>query len=282
MQVDYKCDVGQARQLNEDSVLCLMFDVEFGSNRQSAGLFIVADGMGGHNAGEIASEWGVKMVARECLPRLLCIQAESSGKPGSHTLADDPQAALVNAINVANLSLFKKAREKQTFQGMGTTITAALIIGQDMYVAHLGDSRCYVINNRETIQVTKDHSEVQELVDAGLITPEQAMTHPRKNVITRVLGYYRDVAVDSHHLKLYQEDNVLLCSDGLWEVLTDRAITEVVLNAQGPEQACLGLVTHANNLGGPDNISVIMVRPENLPSWQELVNMNTQVMRKHQ
>lgn len=282
MQVDYKCDVGRARQLNEDSVLCLMFDVEFGSQRQSAGLFIVADGMGGHNAGEIASEWGVKMVARECLPRLLCIQAESSGKLCSHTLPDDPQAALVNAINVANRSLFEKAREKQALQGMGTTITAALIIGQDMYVAHLGDSRCYVINDRETLQVTKDHSEVQEMVDAGLITAEQAMVHPHKNVITRVLGYYRDAAVDSHHLKLYQEDNVLLCSDGLWEVLTDRAITEAVRSAPGTEQACLDLVNHANNLGGPDNISVIMVRQENLPSWHELVNMNTQLMRKQQ
>jgi len=131
------------------------------------------------------------------------------------------------------------------------------------------------------MQVTKDHSEVQELVDAGIITPEQAMTHPQKNVITRVLGYYRDAAVDSHRLKLYQEDFVLLCSDGLWEVLTDRAIAEVVLAAQRPEQACLQLVTHANNLGGPDNISVIIVRPENLPSWQELVNRDTQVMREH-
>jgi serine/threonine protein phosphatase PrpC len=282
MQVDYKCDVGKARQLNEDSVLCLMFDVEFGADRQSAGLFIVADGMGGHNAGEIASEWGVKMVARECLPRLLCIQAESSGQAGSHTLADDPQAVLVKAVNVANLSLFKKARGKQALQGMGTTITAALIIGQDMYVAHLGDSRCYIINSRETIQVTKDHSEVQELVDAGLITQEQSMTHPNKNVITRVLGYYHDAAVDSYHLKLYRDDNVLLCSDGLWEVLTERAITEIVLASPGPEQACLELVTQANNLGGPDNISVIIARPENLPSWQELVNMDTQIMRKHQ
>jgi protein phosphatase len=151
-----------------------------------------------------------------------------------------------------------------------------------MYVAHLGDSRCYIINNRETTQVTRDHSEVQEMVDAGLITAEQAMAHPQKNVITRVLGYYRDVAVDSHHLKLYQEDNVLLCSDGLWEVLTDRAISEVVLAAAGPESACLELITQANNLGGPDNISVIVARPENLPSWQELINRDTQVMREHQ
>lgn len=282
MQVGYKCDVGQTRQLNEDSVLCLMWDVEFSSHRQSAGLFVVADGMGGHNAGEIASQWGIKTVARECLLRLLGITPGSSDKLGSHILADDPQAALVKAINVANRSLFEKARERRAFQGMGTTITAALIIGQDMYVAHLGDSRCYIINNRETIQVTRDHSEVQELVDACLITPEQAMTHPRKNVITRVLGYYRDVAVDSYHLKLYQEDNILLCSDGLWEVLPDRAITEVVLTAPGPEQACLELVTQANKFGGPDNISVIIIRPEHLPSWQELVTMNTQVMRKHQ
>ncbi len=127
--------------------------------------------------------------------------------------------------------------------------------------------------------MTKDHSLVQEMLDAGLITPEEARTHPRKNVITRVVGYYQEVEADSYQRKLYQGDNILLCSDGLWGVLPDQEITETVLAAETPEQACIQLVDQANQLGGPDNISVIVARPEQLPSWQDLVTADTQARK---
>lgn len=277
MQIGYSCDVGQKRELNEDSVMCLRLDAELHSGSERAGLFIVADGMGGHSAGEIASELGITALAKECLVRLLDpVDDSTDDKPSS---ANEPNSILDSALGVANGLLFEKAKERQALQGMGTTITAALIVGQDLYVTHAGDSRCYIINNTETVQVTKDHSLVQEMVDAGMITPEGARTHPRKNVITRVVGYCQEVDADSYQSKLYQGDNILLCSDGLWGVLSDKEIAETVLAARTTEQACTELVAQANQLGGPDNISVIVVRPEQLPSRQELLNMKTQARR---
>lgn len=279
MQIGYWCDIGQTNQLNEDSVLCLKLDMEFSSGKKSAGLFIVADGMGGHNAGEIASEWCIRIVAEQFLNKTLITPAKSAGKIPTN---DNPQSILKNSVNTANRRLFERARKSKGYQGMGTTVTAALIIGHDLYVAHVGDSRCYIINERETMQVTKDHSYVQELVDAGLLTPEQARTHSQKNVITRALGYYREVTIDSHRLNLYQGDSVLLCSDGLWEVVPDKKIAELVIATTEPQQACLDLVNLANQLGGPDNISVVIIRPEHLPSLQEILAAETRMWRDDQ
>lgn len=277
MQIGFSCDVGQKRQLNEDSVMYLKFDAKFHSGAESAGLFIVADGMGGHNAGEVASEWGIRTFVREWLSRLL--EPVNQFERDEATTADEPNDILDSGIKAANKLLFEKAKEKEILQGMGTTMTAALIIGQNLYVSHVGDSRCYIINGRETIQVTKDHSEVQEMVDAGTITREEARAHPRKNVITRVVGYYQEVESDSYHRKLYQGDNILLCSDGLWDVLSDKKITEILVASDTPQQACDELVAQANELGGPDNISVIVVRPERLPSWQGLLTLDTQARK---
>lgn len=280
MQIGYKCDIGQTRRINEDSLLCLKFDAQSSTGVHEATLLLVADGMGGHNAGEIASELGTRVVGIECMKQLTA----SFSKPvikGGKAAPDNPQSALNNALSIANRLLFDEAGKRKGLQGMGTTMVAALIIGQDLYIAHVGDTRCYIINNRETLQITRDHSQVQEMVDAGLLTAEQARNHRSRNVITRALGYYQEVSIDSHNPKLFQGDNILLCSDGLWGVLPDRKITEVVLSAESPEQACSELVALANQLGGPDNISVVIVRPAQLPSWQELVTADTQIVSKH-
>jgi len=148
-----------------------------------------------------------------------------------------------------------------------------------MYVAHIGDSRCYIINTLETIQVTKDHSVVQQLVDAGTITAEEARNHPRRNEITRVLGYSRDIVPDLHHLKLYAGDNVLLCSDGLHGVLPSNMISETVASSHDPNQACSDLTAQANLAGGPDNISIIIARPSSLPSLQAVITAQTSIRR---
>ena len=277
MIIGYSCDVGQKRKLNEDSVMYLTFDSMSYSGEESAGIFIVADGMGGHNAGEIASEWGIKTFARECLFRLL--QPVDQFEQDEASNVNGPDNILSLGIKAANELLFEKAKGKDALQGMGTTLTAALITGQDLHVTHVGDSRCYIINDRETIQVTKDHSQVQELVDAGLMSREEARVHPDKNIITRVVGYYQEVESDSYHRKLYEGDNILCCSDGLWDVLSDQKISEIVLSSETPQQACIELVAQANQLGGPDNISVIVVRPEHLPEWQELLTLDTQAKR---
>ena len=264
METGYSWDTGLLREFNEDSILCASFDLKTHLGVISAGLFAVADGMGGHNAGEIASDLAARTFHAECISGLL---ARSPAPPLS---------ILNAAFDKANSSVLDAASDGD-LQGMGTTLTAALVIDGDMYVAHIGDSRCYIINTRETIQVTKDHSVVQQLVDAGTIMPEQARNHPRRNEITRVLGYSRDTVPDLLHVKLYAGDNILLCSDGLHGVLPSNKISETVISSPNSNQACIDLTAQANLAGGPDNISVIIVKPGNLPSWQAVVMVQTSI-----
>ncbi len=264
MDISYGWDTGLLRKLNEDSIFFTSFEIKTHLSTASAGLFAVADGMGGHNAGEVASNLAVKTFFAECLAGLL------ERSPSA------PLTIMSDAFDRANSSVIEAAGDRD-LQGMGTTLTAALVIDHDMYVAHIGDSRCYIINTRETLQVTRDHSVVQQLVDAGKITQEEARSHPRRNEITRVLGYSGDSTPDLIQLKLYAGDNILLCSDGLCGVLPGEKITEAVLNSPGPSQACAELTADANLAGGPDNISVIIARPVNLPSWQALTNAKTSI-----
>jgi serine/threonine protein phosphatase PrpC len=267
VQTGYSWETGLIRKLNEDSIFSACFEIQTHEGTVQAGLFAVADGMGGHNAGEVASALAIHSFSSECLSGLL---------------ATDPAGTLSimsEAFIKAN-SMVLESTSDRSLQGMGTTLTAAIISGQDMYIAHIGDSRCYIINTRETLQVTKDHSVVQQLVDAGMITPEQGRVHPRRNEITRVLGYSRDTNPDLIHIRLYAGDTVLLCSDGLYSVLPDEKIAGPVLDATDLKQACKDLADEANLAGGPDNISVIMARPDNLPSWQALVTAHTSVRIK--
>jgi serine/threonine protein phosphatase PrpC len=267
LETGYSWDKGLLREVNEDSILCTSFDLRTHLGLVSAGLFAVADGMGGHNAGEIASDISTRTLHIKCISGLL---ARSPAPPLS---------VLVAAFNKASKNVLDAASDSD-LKGMGTTLTAALVIGGDMYVAHIGDSRCYVINNLETMQVTKDHSVVQQLVDSGTITAEQARNHPRRNEITRVLGYSRDIVPDMHHVKLYAGDNVLLCSDGLHSVLSSDKISETVTAAHDPTQACIDLTAQANLAGGPDNISIIIARPSSLPSWQAVIKAETSIRRE--
>jgi serine/threonine protein phosphatase PrpC len=265
LETGYCWDTGLLREINEDSILCTNFDVVTHKGGISVGLFAVADGMGGHSAGEIASDLAIKSLQAGCISGLI----DQCSAP--------PISILATAFSEANNKVLDAASDRE-LQGMGTTLTAALIIGSDLYIAHIGDSRCYIINSRETIQITKDHSFVQQLVDEGTITLDQARNHPRRNEITRVLGYSQDVEPDLHHIKLYAGDNVLLCSDGLHGVLTSNTIAETVLGSPNTNQACIDLA-QANLGGGPDNISVIVIRPGNLPSWQAVVAAETGIRR---
>lgn len=266
METGYCWDTGLLRETNEDSILCTSFDLMTHKGGLSVGLFAVADGMGGHSAGEIASDLATRSLHTGCISDLIA------------QCPAPPLSILAAAFDEANSKVLDSASDRE-LQGMGTTLTAALVIGGDMYVAHIGDSRCYVINSWETIQVTKDHSVVQQLVDAGTITPEQARNHPRRNEITRVLGYSRDIAPDLHHIKLYAGDSILLCSDGLYSVLPANTITDTVLGSANTNQACIDLTAQANLAGGPDNISVIVIRPGNLPSWQAVIAAQTGIRR---
>jgi protein phosphatase len=267
MEIGYCRDTGLLRKLNEDAILYNIFDLQSHLGKINCGLFSVADGMGGHNSGEIASDLALRAFHIACVSGLL------APSPA------DCLSVLAGAFTRANSAVLEAARDS-SMQGMGTTLTSALIMNNDMYITHIGDSRCYIINSRETLQVTKDHSVVQQLVEAGLITPEQARAHPRRNEITRVLGYSRETIPDLLHVRLYSSDHILLCSDGLCGVLTDDTIAATVLDATGLDEAASALVSQANLAGGPDNISVMLAKPAGLPSWQAIISTQTGIRIK--
>lgn len=276
MQAGYKTDRGRKRHLNEDAVMVHQFDAAFHSGIESAALFVVADGMGGHNAGEVASKLGITIFVSECIRQLIgqsaTVDLTSFNEMSARDIFDQ-------AVKIANDAVSQKAKE-QGLQGMGTTIVAALVVGQFMYVTNVGDSRCYIINSQEIRQltrVTKDHSLVQEMVDAGMITPEQASLHPRRNEITRAIGAYAGITGDFYYCRLYEGDVMLLCSDGLSGVVDEQKMAEAVLATNSPDQACADLVAMANEAGGPDNITVIVAKPEHVPSLDDVMSVNTEI-----
>jgi protein phosphatase len=227
---------GQLRDQNEDHA------------HAGEGLFVVADGMGGHLAGEIASEMAVDRL-------------ESRLQPGATSTLDD----LVAAIIEANIEIYNGSIDNPDQAGMGTTVTSIAVVtdphdGEVFGVANVGDSRGYVLRHGRLRQITVDHSFVQELVAEGAITRAEARTHPRRNIVTRALGIEPAVRVDSWTMPIIRGDRFVLCSDGLVDEITDEAITEVLLaHPDDPDAAAQGLVDAANEAGGRDNITIVIV-----------------------
>jgi Serine/threonine protein phosphatase len=225
-------DIGKVRETNEDSFVC------------QPPLFVVADGMGGHVAGEVASK----------------MAAETIG--GHFAAARDsaaPQALLSEAIVQANRLIFQKARDNSECAGMGTTVTAAIVDGKMLYWAHVGDSRLYLLHDGALSQVTEDHSLVEELVKKGTITPAEALLHPQRNILTRAVGTGEQVKVDTGSLALAAGDKVFLCTDGLTNMVADGDIA-ASLGAEGDGAAQLNaLVAKAKGAGGLDNITAILI-----------------------
>jgi PPM family protein phosphatase len=240
---DAQSHTGQVRELNEDSILARRPTGE--KLLASHGdLLVVADGMGGHQAGEIASRQAVETI-------------EST----YYTSSADPASALSRAIEAANAAIYRRAN-RENRHGMGTTVVAAARVGEQLYVAHVGDSRIYLIRGKEIRPLTQDHSLVAEQVAAGLLSPEEAVHHPHRNVISRAVGTSPRVDVDispSSPLLLQEGDIIVLCSDGLTEHLRPERIRQLV-TSRGPEAATHALIEAANAAGGTDNISVIVAR----------------------
>lgn len=237
-------DTGRVRNLNEDSVR-----VERPSQSDVAArwgdLYVVADGMGGHESGEVASQIAVETIAHS----YYTIKGTSA------------DGALKKAIEQANIEIFRRAQEEDR-HGMGTTVVAAVRIDRMLYIAHVGDSRIYLIRDGQIKALTQDHSMVQEQVAAGILTPEEAEKHPYRNVISRAVGTSPSVEVEvsqSSPLELRDGDVVLLCSDGLTEHVKAPTIRQIVAN-RAAEAAAHALIQAANNGGGSDNISVIVLR----------------------
>lgn len=227
------------RSGNEDS-----FFAEADSRR---GVFVVADGMGGHAAGEVASEMAVQIVARALL------QIES-------VIAPDAESRAAQAMRDANRAIYDRMLAENDKQGMGTT-ASVLVLSDDRYlIAQIGDSRIYMLRDGALVQITKDHSYVQEQVDAGLLTPEQARYHPYSNVITRCVGAGESVEPDMYTGDVKSGDVFLVASDGLTGMVDDRRLQQILLARSGPGRIVDTLIAEANGRGGLDNITAIVVQ----------------------
>ena len=239
MQIFSKTDRGRVRTDNQDAYFA-------GKITDDSVFAVVCDGMGGANAGNVASELAVRHISE------YVIRSYRDGMDMT-----DTEKTLKNAIVSANISLYDMAVNNAELAGMGTTAVAAFVKDGTAVIAHVGDSRIYLVNG-EIKQLTRDHSVVQSLIESGKITPEDAKVHPRKNVITRALGAEENVAVDSDCLNLSNGDTLLLCSDGLTNFLDDKDILTVFQN-NGISAVAERLVEEANKNGGGDNITVVTV-----------------------
>jgi protein phosphatase len=232
-----RTDVGVVRSGNEDNYLML-------SDR---GIFIVADGMGGHAAGEVASEMAVRITSREIGSVRGLTEAEAGDR-------------VRQAIQAANDAIFNRTLSERDKRGMGTTATVLVLMRGRYLIGQVGDSRAYLLRNGTLTQLTKDHSYVQEQVDAGLLTPEQARVHPYSNVITRCVGASVDVTPDLYFGALHSGDVVLLASDGLTGMLEDEQLMKILMSEGDPQTWVDKMVNEANRRGGLDNITAIVVR----------------------
>lgn len=235
-------DTGRARSNNEDSVNVV----------EDAALAVLADGMGGYNAGEVASSMATGFVGSE-LGRWL---REASAQ------ATDPEVrrAMDICVDNANRAIFNAANSNPQYAGMGTTLVVAVFRDARLLVGHVGDSRAYRLRGGRLLQITRDHSLLQEQIDAGLISPEQAAFSANKNLVTRAVGVEDTVLLETHQHDVLAGDVYLLCSDGLSDMLDDAAIGQIMLGHETLAGACAALIEAANDAGGKDNISVVLAR----------------------
>lgn len=232
-------DVGRKREVNQDYVYA-----SSGSVGKLPNLFVVADGMGGHKAGDFASKYTVQVLRQEL----------------KNSQIDEPEEMITEAIKAANHKLIGTAHRDVKLEGMGTTLVVASVIGHTLYFANVGDSRLYLIN-QGIKQLSKDHSLVEEMVRLGGINEEEAKHHPDKNIITRAIGAKEDVEVDFFEYRLRRGDIILMCTDGLSNMVEDEEIFNIVQGSRDIVEAVEQLVERANDHGGRDNIGVILIEP---------------------
>ena len=230
-------DVGRTRAVNQDYVFSCLEPVGNLPN-----LFIVADGMGGHQAGDFASSYSVKKILESI----------------SLSLQKNPHKIFADAIRYANRELIEKAKANPELKGMGTTVVLLTIVGEKAYVANVGDSRLYLMEDTLT-QITVDHSLVQEMIKIGELTKESARIHPDKNIITRAVGAGRDINADFFEFSLTEKSILLMCSDGLSNMVEDEQLAILLKSAKTPEKVGKKLIETANCNGGKDNIAVIVI-----------------------
>jgi len=249
-----RTDPGLARQNNEDSVTV----------DEATCLAVLADGMGGYNAGEIASGMATTFIKSE-LARWL-------SQAGRHANGREVRRALEICVDNANRSIFNAANSNPQYSGMGTTLVVGVFQEERLLLGHIGDSRCYRLRSGEFQQITKDHSLLQEQMDAGLITPEQAAVSNNKNLVTRALGVEDAVLLEVNEHRVESGDLYLLCSDGLSDMVGDDDVAKIIAADFSLEQKSVKLVEAANAAGGRDNISVLLVRADSNEKKKGLIS----------
>ncbi len=250
-QILYACgqSVGKQRDHNEDSLFALSLTLGGEASSYPLGLFIIADGMGGHQYGEVASSTATRTMSTYLIRAFQSFIANPSGG-----MDQSIQDLMRSAIGEAQRAVTQAA------PGSGTTLTAALILGQQMTIGHVGDSRAYAIHHGGGEALTRDHSLVKRLEELGQISSEEAAIHPQRNVLYRALGQGEVLEPDIFTAPFPQPGYLLLCSDGLWSVVPENNLFNTVLTAKDLHTACQKLVVAANEAGGPDNISAILVQ----------------------
>ena len=239
MQTFAKTDKGKVRSINQDA-----FYINILSD--GSALAVVCDGMGGASAGDVASKTAVDIIAK---------YVSNAYIP---TISSDQITRLIsNAVASANMEVYSMSQKDEKYSGMGTTVVAAVIRDKEAVICNVGDSRAYLIND-DIIQITRDHSMVQSLVESGKLSPEEARVHPEKNIITRALGVDHDVLVDSYVLDLHEKDKLLLCTDGLSNYVEANEIVRIINDSDLKNVPDL-LIEQANNGGGRDNITAAVI-----------------------
>jgi serine/threonine protein phosphatase PrpC len=254
-------DAGTVRrgEPNEDSTLVLQLQRVHESLSAPSGVFIVADGLGGHDNGQVASRVAIAIIAEHVVRKLLArpLTAEKAGETPEAMDEDDIIEILKGAVEEANTVLCQKNQHDKT--DMGSTLTGFMMVGDHAYIVNVGDSRTYMLRDGKLYQLTNDHSLVGQLVAGGLIEPDDVYTHPQRSQIFRSLGDKLNVQIDIFKQQVHPGDILLSCSDGLWEMVRNPQITEILTNATDPQMACRQLIEAANANGGEDNVSAVVV-----------------------
>ncbi len=253
MVIGQRTHPGQSRELDEDSLFALTMSHTYESDERASGLFIVADGMGGHEAGELASRIGIRTLAGMVLRDVFAREVAGDEMDDAAILE-----VLERAVQAANEQVFLERERREN--DMGTTVTAALLREWTLYLAHVGDCRAYRWGEDGLQQLTTDHSVIASMVASGTAQPDEVYTHPHRSVIYRCVGDQPHVVVDTAVLSIEPGDRLVLCCDGLWEMLREDGIEDVLLREADPQRACDAMVEAANEAGGPDNISVVVVQ----------------------
>ncbi len=267
MEVGAITDTGLRKAINEDSYEAWFTTIE-GTER---GFFAVADGVGGEDKGEVASKESLAIIFQNIYPLL-----SKTTKPAE----DELKELIEDSVKEANNQIISMWEESGLGK-MATTLTMGVMMGEFFTIANVGDSRTYIYRNNKLHRLTKDHSLIEHLVEKGKLTeedievPRSERAKMHENIVTRAIGDKRSVEVDLYTTYLLKGDQILLCCDGLTDLVTREKIIEIIDSSPSAKECCINLVKAANDEGGKDNITVVMVRPENLPSKEEILKRDT-------